>query len=82
MVMNMKVNGVTINLMVMEHTSMGMVLLTLGHGLKICSMVLALKNGQMVHNMKVSIKMVKNMEMVGLILLMQAVIKDFSNVMK
>lgn len=59
----MKASGSMTKLMVMVHTSMLMVQLTLANGLKISNMEKELKNGQMVQNMKDTIKMGRNMGM-------------------
>jgi hypothetical protein len=59
----MKASGSMIKHMVMGHTNMLMVQLTLANGLKISNMEKELKNGQMEQNMKGTIKMGKSMEM-------------------
>ena len=61
---SMRGSGSMIKLMAMELTSMLMVQLMLENGMKTNSTALESRNGQMVQNTRVSIKMVKNMETV------------------
>jgi hypothetical protein len=78
----MKASGSMIKHMVMGHTNMLMVQLTLANGLKISNMEKELKNGQMEQNMKGTIKMVKSMEMAVWHSLMEVLILVSLRIMK
>lgn len=82
MAMFMKVNGLTTKLKVLEHIAMLMVLITKAIGLKISSMDMELRVGQMVHVTKVNTQKVRRRVMVVLLLLMEVIIKASSYRMK
>jgi hypothetical protein len=82
MEISMRVNGSMIKLMDMGLINMLTVRLMSENGLKISSMEKELKNGQMVQNMKDTIKMVRSMGMDVLLLLTGVHIQDNSKIMK